>query len=168
MKLNKSTPIIAAAVLLSGIAGLIPSASASDTTTQTVTFAVAPINELSVSGNPGTLTVSTAIAGQAPQPVSESTTSYAITTNEEGRKITGSINSPMPNGVILGIQLAAPEGASSTGKQALSPSAVDLVTGISVTNEAGLPITYELVATTAAGVVNTATKTVTLTITAGS
>ncbi len=159
------TKTLAAAILSVGILSL--NAFAADTATQTVTYEVSAINELTVSGNPGALTVSTATAGAAPNVVTDATTTYAITTNETNRKITGSINTAMPTGVTLSATLAAPAGATSGGKLALGTTAVDLVTGISSLNESGKTITYELSATSAAGVVPSATKTVTLTITAG-
>jgi hypothetical protein len=137
------------------------------TATQTVTYEVAAINELSVSAATASLTVNAATAGGAPNAVTHATTTYAITTNESNRKITGALNSNMPSGVTLSATLAAPTGATSGGKMSLSTTAADLVTGISTLNESGKTITYELSATAAAGVVPSATKTVTLTITAG-
>jgi hypothetical protein len=133
-----------------------------------VTYEVTAINELSVSAATAALTVSTATAGSAPDAVSDATTTYAITTNEEGRKITGAINTAMPAGVTLTANLAAPTEGTSIGAVALTATAADLVTGISTLNESGKVITYGLSATSAAGVVAEATKTVTLTITAGS
>jgi hypothetical protein len=139
-------------------------AYAGPTATQTVTYEVTAINELSVSAATASLTVNSATAGSAPSAVTDSTTTYAVTTNETNRKITGAINTNMPSGVTLSVTLGAPTGATSTGKQALSTAAADLVTGISSLNESGKSIEYELAATTAAGVVPSATKTVTLTI----
>ncbi len=153
-----------AAILTAGLVSI--NAFAADTATQTVTYEVTAINELSVSAATASLTVNSATAGSAPNAATDASTSYAITTNEEGRKITGSINSAMPTGVTLSATLAAPTGATSGGKLALSTTAVDLVTGISTLNESGKTISYELAATSAAGVVPSATKTVTLTITA--
>jgi hypothetical protein len=163
----KQTKSIVAALLAAGFLGLAQQALASDTTTQTVTFAVTAINELSVSGSPGALTVSTATAGQAPDVVTDSTTSYSITTNETDRKITGAINTAMPSGVTLRVALQAPAGSgTSAGPVVLTTTAQELVTGISTLNETGRAITYSLQATSAAGVVSSASKTVTLTITA--
>lgn len=156
------------ALCVVGLLRLTHLAFGGDTTTQTVTFEVTAINELTVSGDPHTLSVSAATPGSAPSSATDSTTTYAITTNESNRKITGAINSDMPSGVTLSVTLAAPTGGSSAGKQALTSSATDLVTGISTVNESGKAITYELEATTAAGVVSSASKTVTLTVTAGS
>ncbi|MBI5099039.1 MAG: hypothetical protein HZB30_07335 [Nitrospirae bacterium] len=147
--------------LMSGIA------MAASSTTQTVTYAVSAINEISVSGNPAALTVSTATAGSAPNSVSDATTTYAITTNETGKKITGAINSNMPAGVTLTVSLAAPTGGTSAGATSLSTSASNLVTGITTLNESGKTITYSLSATSAAGVVSSASKTVTLTVVDG-
>lgn len=140
---------------------------AANTATQTVTFSVSAINELSVSGNPGALNITSAVAGSGPSPVSDATTTYAVTTNESNRKITGAIDLAMPSGVTLSVTLQAPTGASSAGVVSLSTSAADLVTGISAVNQSGRTITYQLSATTAAGTVSSSTRTVTLTLTAG-
>lgn len=165
----KHSKSIVAALLAAGLLSLASHALAGDTASQTVTFQVTPINELSVSGNPGALVVSTATAGQAPDIVSDASTTYAITTNESDRKITGAINTAMPSGVTLRVALQAPAGSgTSQGPTALTTTAQDLVTGISTLNEASRAITYSLQASSAAGVVPSASKTVTLTILAGS
>ena len=159
--------IAVAAILATGMFGFSPRCLAGNSTTQTVTYEVQAINELSVSGSSASLTVNSATAGSAPNAVTDTTTTYAITTNETNRKITGAIDTAMPSGVTLSVTLGAPTGATSLGKQALGTSAVDLVNSISTLNESGKAITYELSATSAAGVVASASKTVTLTITAG-
>jgi hypothetical protein len=161
--MKKLTAILAAAGLICATSGI---ALAADNATQTVTYEVAAINELSVSGNPGALTVSAATAGEAPDAVSDASTTYAITTNEEGRKITGAIDTDMPPGVTLTANLAAPTVGTSTGAVELTAAPLDLVNGIATLNESGMAITYNLSATSAAGVVDSAPKTVTLTITA--
>jgi len=153
--------VVGSLILMSGIA------MAASSTTQTVTYAVSAINEISVSGDPAALTVSTATAGSAPNSVSDATTTYAITTNETGKKITGAINTDMPAGVTLTVNLAAPTGGTSAGVTSLSSVAANLVTGIDTLNESGKTITYSLSATSAAGVVGSATKTVTLTVVDG-
>ena len=148
------------------VSGLASSLLAADSAQQTVTYEVSAINELSVSSPTVSLTVNAATAGSAPTEASDATTSYAITTNESARKITGSLNSDMPAGVVLSASLAAPTGAASVGAVDLSTADEDLVTGISKLNESGKTITYNLSATSAAGVVASASKTVTLTVTA--
>ncbi len=158
------TKTIAAAILTAGILSL--NAFAGPTAQQTVTYEVSAINELSVSSPTVSLNVNAATAGSAPTSATNSATSYAITTNETGRKITGSINTVMPSGVTLSVSLAAPTGGTSAGSQALGTTAVDLVSGIATLNESGRAISYTLAATSAAGVVPSASKTVTFTITA--
>ncbi|MEI9894765.1 MAG: hypothetical protein WDN28_12980 [Chthoniobacter sp.] len=164
--INK-TKFLAVAILSAGILSLSQNAFAGNTAEQVVTYEVQAINELSVSAGTATLTVNSATAGSAPNVATDTTTSYAITTNETNRKITGALSANMPTGVVLSATLAAPTGATSGGKLALSTTAADLVTGVATLNESGKGISYELSATSAAGVVPSATKTVTLTITAG-
>jgi hypothetical protein len=161
--MKKLTTLLAVAGLICATSGI---ALAANTATQSVAYEVSAINELSVSGVP-TLTVNAANAGSAPTEVSDATSTYAITTNETSRKITGAIDTAMPAGVTLTANLAAPTGGASAGALALSDTAVDLVTGISTLNVIDMGITYGLSATSAAGVVASASKTVTLTITAG-
>lgn len=164
MKNNIKTTIVT--LIVSGLA--VSALLAGPTAQQTVTYEVSAINELSVSSPTVSLTVNAATAGSAPTAASDASTSYAITTNEGNRKITGVLNTDMPTGVSLSASLAAPSGADSVGPVALTGTAQDLVTGISTLNESGKVITYNLSATSAAGVVPSASKTVTLTVTAGS
>ena len=153
-----------AAILTAGILSL--NAFAGNTATQTVTYEVSAINELSVSSPTVSLTVNAATAGGAPTSATNSSTRYAVTTNESNRKITGSINTAMPSGVTLSVALAAVTGATSAGSVALGTSAVDLVSGFSALNESGKSISYTLAASSAAGIVPSASKTVTFTLTA--
>lgn len=140
--------------------------AAAQTATQTVTFQVDPINQISVTGTPS-LSITAATAGSAPTSVTATGATYAVTTNQTGAKITGQIGSAMPSGVTLSVTLGAPSGATSAGEQALTTSAVDLVTGITKLNASGLSITYGLAATSAAGVITATTRVVTYTITGG-
>ena len=137
--------------------------------TQTVTFEVTAINEISVSGTPS-LTVNAAVAGSAPTAVTDTASTWAVTTNDNsvnGMKVTVAIDLAMPSGVTLTANLTAPAGASSAGALTLATTAVDSVTGIKLLNESSLGITYQLSATAAAGVVASASRTVTYTIVAG-
>ncbi len=142
-------------------------AHASNVATQTVTFQVMAINEISVSGNPAAMIVSTATAGSQPDQVTNALTSYNITTNGTSKKVTGAIDSAMPAGVTLTINLAAPTGATSAGDVSLTATAQNLVTAITQRAEATKTITYKLSATVAAGTVASASRTVTLTVTDG-
>jgi hypothetical protein len=135
------------------------------TATQEISYEVQAINKIEVSGSP-TLVITTAIAGSAPTSVTANAT-YAITTNEENRKITAQLDSDMPSGVALSLAMAAPSNATSAGAQTLSSTAADMVTGVSLLNASGLDLTYTLSATAAAGVVPSGTRTVTFTVAAG-
>ena len=150
------------------IFGLYMNAYSADNVTQTVTYEVQAINEITVSGNPGALVISTATAGSQPTAATDATTSYSVTTNGTNKKITGSIDTAMPANTSLLVTLTAPTGGSSAGQVALSTTAQDLVTGISTLAESGLTISYEFTADAAAGVVASSTKTVTLTVADGS
>ena len=121
---------------------------------------------LSVSGNPGLLRVSTAIAGSEPLSVSNATSTYTVTTGNANRtyKITARLSVPMPADVTLTASLAAPPGATSLGPIALDATDRDVVLDIPRRTNATQGITYMLGATVAAGVVPTSSRTVTLTI----
>ena len=139
---------------------------AGDNDTQTVGYEVSAINELAISGNPAAMTVNAATAGSEPDAVTDTSTSFAITTNcaTDAKKITAVLDTAMPSGTTLKITLAAPAGATSAGEITLTASAQDVVTAIDGVASSGHQISYELDATVAAGVVSSANKTVTLTI----
>jgi hypothetical protein len=142
-------------------------AFAGNTATQSVTFEVQAIDEISASGDPGALTISTATAGSQPTDATDNSTTYAVTTNGTGKKITGDVDAAMPPNVTLQVNLAAPTGGSSAGDVSLSTTAASLVTSVTGVAESGLGITYTLSATIAAGVVTSSSRTVTLTLTDG-
>jgi hypothetical protein len=150
---------VAAALGLTAVTG----AHAAGSAVQSFNVAVSAINELSVSGNPGTLTVNSATAGSAPNGVTDASTTYAITSNETNKKITAQLDVDMPAGITLGVLLTAPTGATAAS-QSLSTVAADVVTGISKLNESGKSISYTLAATAAAGTLTSAGKQVTFTI----
>ena len=152
-------------VLLAALAVAAPAAQA-QTATQTVTFQVNAINQIAFVGAPS-LTITTATAGSAPTSVTDATSSWAVTTNQTGAKITASIASNMPTGLTLSSSLVAPAAATSAGFLSLSTTAVDLVTGITKLAQGALGVSYQLDATAAAGVVASATRLVTYTITGG-
>jgi len=142
---------------------------AATTAEATVTYEVTAINEISVSGSPAKLTISTAIAGSEPTAATNSLTTYSITTNGTTMKITGQLNAEMDPGLTLKVNLADPDDAGtaiSKGDVELSDTtAADLVTGINQLVASGKTITYTLSATVAAGKITSGTKTVTFTIT---
>lgn len=121
---------------------------------------------LAVSGNPGALRISVAVAGSQPTSVSNGATTYTITTPNPARtyKMTAQLNAATPAGVTLTATFAAPAGATSVGAVPLDVTARDVVTGIPRSTNATQSITYQLDATVSAGVVASTSRTVTLTI----
>lgn len=133
---------------------------------QTISFSIQAINEISVSGEPGLMIISMGTAESGPSYVTDSSTIYNITTNESSKKITGQITSGgnMPQGVTLEANLRAPSRGNSQGYRSLSTAAADLVTAINREAEGGMVITYRLSATATAGLVDSDTRVVTLTL----
>ena len=160
--MKKLTAVLATGLVL----GASETVLAGSTATQTITYEVKAINEISLNGPPAAIVINTTNAGAEPDTLSKSTT-YAITTNET-KKITGKLNENMPPGVTLKIKLAAPTGGSSpTLPVILTAAEVDLVAGVSKIAETGLVVTYTLSATTEAGTIAlNSSKNVTLTIAA--
>jgi len=153
--------------ILSTIALVVSAAGAASaqTATQTITFQIDAINQIAFSGSPS-LVINTATAGSNPTRATAAAT-WAVTTNQTGRKITASIGSNMPAGLTLSVNVTAPAGATSAGSLALSTTAVDLVTSTTKLAQGSMAVTYSLSATAAAGVVSSTTRTVTYTITGG-
>lgn len=142
------------------LGGLVGTALAQNTAQQTVSYSIGVIDVLTISGNPGLLVIDATYT-----PATDATTSYSITTNGTGRRITGEINTAMPANTTLEASLAAPTGGgSSAGYLALSTTPVNLVTGIPAVAETGRTISYRFSATVAAGSLS-GTRTVTLTLT---
>lgn len=150
--------LVAVAVVFAG--------KASAQATQTVTFQVDAINKISVSGSPAAMAINTAVAGSAPTSVTNAATTWAVTTNQTGSKVTAAIDLAMPAGVTLSLLLVNPTGATSS-TVALGTIAADAVTTITKLNESAKTVTYTLAATSAAGVVASASRIVTLTMVAG-
>ena len=158
---NISIVTIGALVALAAV-----NTASAQTATQTVTFQVTAINQLAVTGAPS-LVINTAAAGSALTSVTSAANTWSVTTNQSGASITASIPTAMPAGLTLSANLTAPAGATSTGLTALGTTAVNVVTGITKLNAAALALSYQLDATAAAGVVSSATRVVTYTITGG-
>ena len=157
---------VSRSVLMSGLLVLAAAASAAAQATQTVTWQIDAVNQVAVTGSPS-MTITAAVAGNAPTSVTSSGNSWAVTTNQSTAKITASIGSAMPAGVTLSANLGAPAGATSAGLVALGTVAIDIVTGITKLNSSGLSLSYQLDATSAAGVITSTTRIVTYTITGG-
>ena len=151
-------PAAALALLLSG------AALGADVSTHVMTFDFQAVNEIEITGTPS-LTVASAIAGEQPQEVTDSSSTCAITTNGANKRITASIDTATPAYVTLKVNVAAPSGSgTSQGDVTLSTSASDVVTGMSHVADSNPAITYKLSATVQAGVLSTDTRTVTFTL----
>jgi hypothetical protein len=128
---------------------------------------VATAQTLSVSGNPGLLRVSTAVAGSQPAPVSNNTTTYTITTPANPNrpwKITARLSTPMPAGITVTATFAAPAGGTSLGAVVLTNVDQDVVTNIPRNTSSTNAITYTLSPNTSGGVIALSSRTVTLTV----
>ena len=163
MNTKKALTVILTMALVLGVYGV---AHAANTATQLVSFEVAAINEISVSGDPGTLVIYKATPGRNPTPATDSSTKYAITTNGTGMKITAKIDTAMPTGLTLKVKLDAPTGASPEGYVVLTDADAPVVTGITKVAQENLAITYTLEATAEAEVTTSSdSRTVTFTLT---
>lgn len=122
---------------------------------------------VTVSGNPSLLHITTATAGLAPNDVTNTATTYTARAKKatQPQKITGQLNTAMPPGMTLTINLVPTTGATSDGTVTLDATARELVGNITNTSTETHGITYVLSATSAAGVVALSSRTVTLTIT---
>lgn len=121
---------------------------------------------LSVSGSPTALRVTTAVAGSAPTAATNSATTYTATAKrpKDPQQIVGQLNSDMPAGTTLSINLAPITGATSAGTVVLTTASQMLVTDISNPNSRTASITYTFSATIAAGVIPPSTRIVTFTL----
>src|SRR5687768_1331009 len=150
---------ILVALALVGVA----STATAQPVTQVVNIEVNAISQIAVTGGDQTLTISTATAG-SPLTNASATVSWAVTTNQLNQKVSASLDQDLPVGLVLTAQLEAPSaGGLSTGPNALSTAAADLVTGMSRLAEGGLDLTYEVSASLALGTVASLSRTVTYT-----
>src|SRR5881394_3519692 len=125
---------------------------------------------ITVSGNPGLLRISTAIPGSQPTSVSDAVTTFTVNTPTSGNikyQVLMSLNANMPTNVTLTATLAVPAGSAgvSSGAIALDVTPRSVINSIKKNYSGTAAITYQLVATAAAGVVPNSSRIVTLTIT---
>lgn len=73
--------------------------------------------------------------------------SYEISNNEANKKLSISIDAPMPDGMELTADIGAPSGAEATGPVDMATSSLDVVTGIGAGATGALPIEFSLTAT---------------------
>jgi hypothetical protein len=150
-----------AALFVLSQAGLLYS---SNTATQTVTFSIAPICEMCVSGDPPPLNASSTSPGYDPIDVVDNSTYYMVTTNGSSQTLTASLSSVMPAGTYLNLIGDAPTGATSVGSVYLDTTDQVLVTGISQIAQSNLMLTYVFQSTTVAGTLSPTSRIVTFTL----
>ncbi len=169
MGTEKALLAVVALVAL-GLAGT--ALGASDTSAQTVTITVEEIAQLSVTGNPGTLTLASAATtpGSLPPAVTDATTSLSWTSNVAAttRKITAALDSSYTAGVVLKATLTEPGGTNgtTTGQQTLTDTATDMLTGVTNENCTGATITFEASLSTMIAPIASESRTLTWTLTA--
>ncbi|MFI5228692.1 MAG: hypothetical protein ACHQWU_06470 [Gemmatimonadales bacterium] len=121
---------------------------------------------LSVSGSPAALKITAAVAGSPPNAAVNAATTYTVKARRanQPRKITAQLDSPMPGGTTLMIDLTPVTTSTGAGPVNLTTAAQDLVVNITNTTNRTGAISYTFSATTAAGVVPSSTRTVTFTL----
>lgn len=154
--------------LFAGLAGFALAAAApagAQSATQLIRMEIRPINRIAVRGTT-TFTIPARTAGTGDVVTSASAT-YAVTTNEDNRRIIVALDEPMPQGVTLKMRMAAPAGALSGDEITLTEAAQSAVTGISRLNASDLGIAYSLVTGSNAVVPASTTRTVRITLVSG-
>lgn len=146
--------------------GAIPCVAGAQTATQTVTFSVVSSTRVAIGSVAAPLRTAQASPDGTRTSAVVAGTSYAIVTNEKNQKITASIDGAVPRALSLAVALGAPSGAASKGLTLLSTTSTDVVTGISGSDGAALPMSYQWNGK-AAAVAGIRNRVVTYTITAG-
>jgi acetyl esterase/lipase len=124
---------------------------------------------ISASGDPDPLTVTGTSAGLDLAGETNSATTLSITTSATNQKIVARLQSALPAGVTLTLNIAAPSGATSLGPVTLTTSDKDIVTGIPlVTSYSNLAVTYALSSSVAGVPVPTTVRTVLISVVNGS
>lgn len=139
---------------------------AQGTAQQSVSLAVMAVTKIAVSGNPGSLVLSDAVAGSPEMSAEDRSTTYSLTTNLDNMKIVASIDSPMPAGTRLMMNMESVRGLSSGLVDISSATTpVDVVTGLTKGSESARQIAYVFSADAAVGAVPSQSRTITLTLT---
>jgi hypothetical protein len=133
--------------------------------TQVVRLEIRPINQVALSGT--TTFTLPARSGSQAEIVTSASASYAITTNEENRRILVALDEHMPSGVTLTMRMAAPSGARAGESVTLSADPQVAVTGISRLNARDLGIDFTLRTAASAVIPSTVTRTVRVTLVSG-
>lgn len=139
-------------------------ASSSISLNQIVTVSVNEISVITVSGDV-TLTVSNSAPGEEPDPVVETSPTYALTVNGASKKLSGLLDAEYSAGIALELLLDPPTGGTAQSV-VLGTIAQDVISGFGYVAESGLQMTYTATASSQAAPNGTGElRTVTLTLT---
>jgi hypothetical protein len=133
---------------------------------QLVIVEVKPITHISINGNPQSFFIQDPPDGSDFATAADNSTQYDVLTNLENMKIVASINTPMPRGTRLLIDLASTKGASNGVvdiSNAITP--VTAVSGIGRGSDRHQQINYVFAANAIAGDIDAESRIVTLTVT---
>ena len=144
------------AVLTGGLACLVPALGRAQAGT---------VGTVTVGAAPGLLRVTSAVAGFEPDPVT-ATSSITVKAQKANKpqKITVQLNTAMPAGLTLTLDMTVPTGATDQGTVTLDATARALMGNITNLTAETETLTYTFIATAAAGVVAAQSRTVTFTI----
>jgi len=153
--MKKLTMVLAIAVM----SILLVSFASAQTAQQTFNLAVSSIYKIAVSGDPGDMTITDAVPGSDPTPVTDNSTTYSITHNDaDGAKITASLAPALAAGYTLTIAMGGNPAVD------ISSTTEDAVGSVAAGASTGNTIAYEFSATAAAGPLGSTGETVTLTV----
>jgi len=149
---------------------LVQNAMAQATANQSLSLAVNAVYKIAVSGDPGSLTVTTGTAGNnALTSVSDNSTKYSITQNVAGTvKVTANLDAALAAGYQLQMNLGSALGTSAgtVDISGTTPgSALNVVSSVAMGADANQVITYTFGANASAGTLSSTSKVVTLTLT---
>ncbi len=144
-------------------------AYAQASTSQSLSLAVQAVYKITVSGNPGALTINDGTAGSNTLAFAgDSATTYSITHNNlSNLRISANLDAAMPAGYTLQISLNSTRGTGGAVydiSNATAGSAVDVVTGIARGADAAQRIRYYFSTTASQGTLASTSRTVTLTL----
>lgn len=127
-------------VLLAAALGIAAAADA-QSAGHGITIVVPEVEELAVAPDPVRLAFAPPAPG-APFEDAVGASTYRVTVNTAGNKITGALDGPFAEGVRLSVRLEAPPGAASLGEVELGTAARDLVADVSAVGAVGLGMEY--------------------------
>ena len=160
-------------LLTLGLFAAAPALAQDASASQDVTIEVLPINVLEIPVGTVTMTIDGVDpATGLPQPVTDASTSYNVTTNGDTMKITGALDSEYGDGLTLRVLLAVPtaSGSGNSGtavQRTLSTTSQDLINGMARVSDTGMAITYTAEASVEVLPNTSDTRTVTYTLTDG-